>query len=231
MIQLAANAFTAIRWTAATQPIAGVAWAAAIDSAYTKNPVTNAGYVGYTRGAKFPSLTTFLPGVDYLIYANESYALADADAAPAGAFAAFVGYTPPVAAPAPTTPAVPTPGFVATATAAAPIIGGSIVARTADGVVPHSAKNLDLIHLLFGIALNSALPGGSVSVQRGGYVLYPGLGLIPDTTLFVGDNGKFVTSNEGLAFSQVVGRAISPDELIYQPEAITILYPFSLSVI
>jgi hypothetical protein len=238
MIQLmATDSYTAVRWTAKTQAIKDLVWLALINKAYGVNPVTGVGYVGYTRGDRYPTLATFVQGVDYLLDVSSDYALDEANAAPDGAFAAFDGYVPPAgsttpATPStPTTPTSPTPGFIASAIAAQPIIGGSLVARTAEGIVPHSSKDLSLIHLLFGIALNNALPGDVVNVQRGGYILYPGLGLTPGTMLFVGDNGKLVPSNKGLAFSQIVGRAISPDEFIYQPEAITVLHPFSLQVI
>lgn len=221
--------YNEVVWTGASQPLQGVAWLSIIDRAYGRNLTTGSGFVGYSRGDLFPTLSALSQGANYLLFVTESYVLADATATASGAFPAFNGYVPTAA-----TPALPVPqtgpGFVASAIAAAAIIGGMLVARVDSGVVPYSAGSLDLAHLLFGVALNNALAGGQVSVQRGGYILYPGLGLVPGQTLFAGTNGGFTGNSRGQAFSQVVGRAISADEFMYQPESLIILSPSSPTV-
>jgi hypothetical protein len=221
--------YNEIVWTGPPQPLQGLPWLPIISRAYGRNLVTGSGFIGYSRGDLFPSLSMLSTGANYLLFVTESYTLAAADAATTGTFPAFNGYVPAVTTP----PVVPQtgPGFIATGVAAVSIIGGMLVARTMAGLVPYDTSSLNLIHLLFGVALNSAAPGGAVSVQRGGYILYPGLGLPVDQTLFAGLGGRFSTNSRAMAFSQIVGRAISPDELVYQPESLTILYPYSLSVL
>lgn len=215
--------FTAVTWTGADTPIASLADVASISRVFTVNPVTNTGFWGYQRGGLYPTLSMLRTGVNYLVNASAPFTLMDAVGAPS-AFASFPGYTAPGATTPATNPATG-PGFVATAIAANNVIGGTLVARIADGVLPYDATNLAHRYLLFGVALNSALPGGMVSVQRGGYVTYPGLTLTPGMVLVAGANGQITTTTDGLAFSQVIGKAISADEFIYQVEDVTTLSP------
>lgn len=222
--------YNAMRWQRPTQAIRALPWLALINRIYTRNPSTTTGYIGYTKDDLYPTLTTLDPDVDYLVDMLGTYDLMGAAPAPAGSFAAFTGYVPAVPA-APTAPVTNTgPGFVATGTAANPITAGMLVARILDGLVPYSARTLKYQHLLFGVALNSAAPGQAVNVQRGGYVLVPGYNLPTTGTLFAGDEGALVSTNIGMAFSQVVGRALNADSFVYQPEAITLLIPNNLAL-
>jgi len=223
MIALAPG-YNAVRWTGEKQMIRALDWAPLINRVYTRNPTTGNGFVGNTKGDLFPTLTAFEPGVDYLIDMLGSYDLMRGTLAPTGAFAAFDGYTPVesgISMPDPVTPGS-IPGTVNSQIAAAQIIGGTLVARLAQGLVPYSTATTNLRYLLFGFALNSAGPGETVQVQRNGYVTYPGLGLTPGATLFAGDNGQLVYSNEGMAVHHVVGRAETDDSFSFSSSYTTI---------
>lgn len=222
MMKLVAG-YNAVRWTAATQAIRSFAGAPLMNRVYTRNPNTGAGFIGNTKGDLFPTLATFETGVDYLIEMLASYTLTEGTAAPAGSFSAFPGYTPATDAATPLPPTGSIPGTVNSQIAAAQIIGGRLVARTAQGLVHYSTLDASLRYKLFGLALNSAVPGGVVQVQRNGYVTYPGLGLRPGATILAGDDGQLVYSNEGMAVHHVVGRAETDDSFSFSSSYTTIL--------
>jgi len=208
--------YNEVVWTGASQPLQGLPWLSIIDRAYGRNLTTGSGFIGYSRGDLFPTLSTLETGANYLLFVTEAYDLAEANKAETGTFPAFNGYVPATGA-TPTVPVVnaPIPGTVNSQTAAAIIIGGTLVARVDEGLVPYSTIDTKLRYLLFGFALNSAMPGGTVQVQRSGHVTYPGLGLVPGATLLAGDNGRIVYSNEGMAVHHVVGRATSDDSFSF----------------
>jgi len=221
--------YNAVRWTAPSQFIRELDWAPLINRAYTRNPTTGAGFIGNTKGDLFPTLTTFEPNVDYLLEMLGSYNLLRGVLAPAGAFPAFDGYTPVNPDTSTTSPTTPgsVPGTVNAQIAAAQIIGGTLVARLAQGLVPYSTHDTELRYKLFGFALNSAGPGESVQVQRNGYVTYPGLGLKPGATLLAGENGQIVYSSDGMAVHHVIGRAETDDSFSFSSSYTTIsLNPF-----
>ena len=216
MIQLP-EGFSAIQWTGQLVLIRTLPWILRVNKIYARNPVTGTGYIGYDRNDLYPSLTAFVPGIDYLVDMLSGYLLPEAVTAPAGVFSAFPGYVPVAVAvpdPASSTP-TPIPGTVNTGTAASIIIGGTLVARVEAGIVPYSTTTLDLRYLIFGFALNSSLAGGVVQVQRSGVVQYPGLGLEPNRTLLAGANGRIVYTSEGMAVHHVIGRSLSDDTFVY----------------
>jgi len=223
MINLAPNAFTAITWTDAAQAISDLPWVSLIVRAYGHNLATNSGFINYVQGNQFPSLRRFETGIDYLVFVSAPYALSEAVAAPAGAFPAFPGYNPVIVTPTAPVSSGAIPGTVNAQTAAVTIIGGTLVARVANGLIPYSTKSAtEQRYLLFGFALNSALAGGTVQVQRNGIVTYPGLGLIPGATLLAGDNGRIVYSAEGMAIHHVIGRAVTDDSFSFSSSYTTI---------
>jgi hypothetical protein len=216
--------YNEIRWTAAPQPLQGLVWLALIERAYGRNLATGTGFIGYDRGDRYPNLSAFATDASYLVFVTAAYDLPEAVAAEAGSFPAFNGYVP---TPAPTMPARPSvpatiPGTVNAQTAAVDIIGGTLVARTDEGLIPYSTRTTELRYLLFGFALNSALAGGTVQVQRNGHVTYPGLGLTPGATLLAGDNGRIVYSSEGMGVHHVIGRATTDDSFSFTSSYSTI---------
>lgn len=214
------NGYNAVRWTGPVTAIGSLPEMPFIERIYATNPQTGVGYVGYHHEDAYPTLTTLLPGFNYLVFATAPLTLATAEAAP-GAFASFPGY---VAASSPAAPAVTGPAnVVLTATAAEPVAVGRLVARVPAGVVHYSAMNADHRQRLLGIALSSAVAGGSISVQQRGTVLIPGLGLEPQVTLLAGDNGALVTVSSGMVFHHVVGRALTTDSLFLNPQTTYLL--------
>lgn len=103
---------------------------------------------------------------------------------------------------------------------------GTVIGLTeATGAVLYDASQPDDEQALYGIAMTSAPAGQQVKVFQtpGGVLTIPNWGLIAGQTYFAGPNGTLVTSDAGLYFSQILGRAITADSLLYQPEDITIL--------
>lgn len=103
------------------------------------------------------------------------------------------------------------------------IVAGQLLVIFNDDVTPYNALNVAHADLLIGIATNSAIVGGTVNVQAEGLVSIAGLNLTHDVVYFAGPNGSLVTSDDGMAFSQIIGHARSNHELYYQPQAIYIL--------
>ena len=95
---------------------------------------------------------------------------------------------------------------------------GMLLARTATGVAPYDARRLSQRGMLLGIAMGSALPGALVSVTISGGAFVPGWLLTPGTSYMAGASGTLTTSSNGLAFAQVVGRAISADTMLFAPQ-------------
>jgi hypothetical protein len=103
---------------------------------------------------------------------------------------------------------------------------GTVLGLTeATGAVLYDATLPDDEQALYGIAMTSAPAGQQVKVFQtpGGLLTIPNWGLIPGQTYFAGPNGTLVTTDKGLYFSQILGRAITADSLLYQPEDLTIL--------
>lgn len=103
------------------------------------------------------------------------------------------------------------------------IVAGQLLVMFNDDIAPYNALNVAHADLLIGIAINSANIGGVVNVQAEGLVSITGLGLTHDVVYFAGPNGSLITSDDGMAFSQIIGHARSDHELFYQPQAIYIL--------
>lgn len=211
--------YNAIRWQAATQLIAVVPCIALVSIVYTDNPNTGAGYLTYQPGDLLSNMQRFVQGRDYLVLMLDACELLGAVAAPVGAFKDFPGYIAPTPDIAPVLPV----GRTEIGVAGEPILGGRLVAQTPIGLRHYSSAILEHEHFLFGVALNSALVGGSVSVRRPGYVRYDGWGLPPGALLLAGADGRLVTQVSATSFYQVIGRALSSDELLYQPETVVIL--------
>ncbi|OWP62902.1 hypothetical protein CDA63_11835 [Hymenobacter amundsenii] len=100
------------------------------------------------------------------------------------------------------------------------ILVGQLVARSATGIYPYSAANLAHRHALLGVALSSASAGTAVRVQTEGLATIPGWGLVTGTTYRAGNGGALATASAGLAFSQIIGRAVTADSLLFQPQSI-----------
>lgn len=107
-----------------------------------------------------------------------------------------------------------------TALADSNILVGQLVAKSATGLYPYSAASLAHRHALLGVALSSASAGAVVRVQTEGQATIPGWGLVPATTYRAGANGLLATTTTGLAFSQIIGRAITADSLLFLPQSI-----------
>lgn len=103
------------------------------------------------------------------------------------------------------------------------IVAGQLLVILNGDVTPYNALNAAHADLLIGIAINSASIGNVVNVQAEGLVSIVGLGLIHDVVYFAGPNGSLVMSDDGMAFSQIIGNARSDHELYYQPQAIYML--------
>jgi hypothetical protein len=113
---------------------------------------------------------------------------------------------------------------VTSVTASALIVGGRLVARLGGYVVPYDAANSDHIGALLGLALSTANAGQAVQVRvLNGLATVAGLGLTPDKDYFAGPGGVLVRDPTGLAFAQLIGRAIGPDQLLYDPQDLFIL--------
>jgi hypothetical protein len=105
---------------------------------------------------------------------------------------------------------------------------GSLVAYNNHGAtVLYDAASDPDTQTLYGIATTNGTAGNQVRVyQRPGATLtIPAWGLQAGRTYFAGPAGKLVTSDQGLFFSQVIGRALTTDTLLYQPEDLVILLP------
>lgn len=120
-------------------------------------------------------------------------------------------------------PAPVLPSFVPVAM---PIPIGSVLGYTeTTGAVLYDATLSDEGQALFGISTTSAPAGQQVQVfqQHGSTLTIPNWGLLAGHTYFAGPKGTLVTSDQGLFFSQIIGRAITADTFLYQPEDLVIL--------
>lgn len=101
---------------------------------------------------------------------------------------------------------------------------GSLVAyNQMAGTVLYDATKPPDTQTLYGISTTSGATGSQVSVQGLGLVHIDGWGLIPGQTYLAGPAGKLVTSNDGLYFSQTVGRAVTADDFQLDPQDAVIL--------
>ena len=97
---------------------------------------------------------------------------------------------------------------------------GQLVARLGGGVVPYDAQNLTHRHALLGVSLVATPAGGVGPAQVAGIVQVAGWGLSTDTVYAAGADGSLTSSDNGLAFLQIIGRAISTEELLFSPQFI-----------
>lgn len=100
------------------------------------------------------------------------------------------------------------------------LVAGQLVAQLNGQLARYNAGSVAFEGTLLGVALNTANPDQTVQVQESGLVTVPGWGLTTDATYFAGPNGSLVTSDAGLAFSQIIGLATAPDTLNYNPQPI-----------
>ena len=107
--------------------------------------------------------------------------------------------------------------------AATLLVAGRLVALIKGNYVPYDAANRAHAGSLFGLALTTGNASQLVQVRREGTALIVGLGLSPDADYFAGAQGQLVQDPAGLAFSQLIGRAASADQLLYAPQDIFIL--------
>lgn len=104
------------------------------------------------------------------------------------------------------------------------VTAGQLLVIYNEDVMPYDATDVVHADLLIGIATNSANVGEIVNVQSEGMVSVATFGLTPDTVYFAGPNGSLILSDDGMAFSQIIGHSRSDHEFYYQPQTIYILY-------
>ena len=96
--------------------------------------------------------------------------------------------------------------------AGAVISGHRVVKGPTGGVLPCDAGTLSDAGLALGVALNSAQPGGAVSIRSLGVITDPSLSLVPNAPVFCGPNGALtqsVPASPAAAFLLQVGRSLS----------------------
>jgi len=103
------------------------------------------------------------------------------------------------------------------------VVGGRLVARLGGLLLPYDAANRAHLGALVGVALTTGNAGQQVRVRQDGPATLIGWGLTPDADYFAGPNGTLVRDPAGLAFSHLIGRAVSADRLLYAPQDIFIL--------
>lgn len=130
-----------------------------------------------------------------------------------------------VACPLPFVPAAqPMKSGAATVDTSVDIPVGTLVALNDQGaVVRYDAAKSPDGQALMGIAITNGTAGQQVQVQSSGQVHIDGWNLKAGTTYLAGPAGTLVTTNQGLYFSQVIGRALSPDDFSLNPQEQVIL--------
>ena len=156
-----------------------------------------------------PVVPTLLPGI----------LLPAARTAPV---APLVEYLPAPVAPTPV-PTLQSEINVISVSASALLVGGRLVALLGGRYIAYDAANRAHAGSLLGLALTTGNAGQQVQVRLSGLATVVGLGLSTEFDYFAGPNGTLVRDPMGLAFVQFIGRAIAPDQLLYDPQDLFIL--------
>lgn len=106
------------------------------------------------------------------------------------------------------------------AVADTPISGGRLVRKTPTGVSYYDSDDTTDAYTLLGVALNGANTGDVVTVQTGGTVEHIGWGLTAGVIYTAGTSGALVPATNGSSFTQIIGRALGSNTLIFSPQQI-----------
>ena len=98
------------------------------------------------------------------------------------------------------------------------LVASRLVAIIGGRQVPYDASNRAHAGALLGVALTTANPSQLAKVSLSGPATVIGWGLSPDVDYFAGPSGVLVRDPTGLAFAQLIGRALSADTLLYEPQ-------------
>ncbi len=102
------------------------------------------------------------------------------------------------------------------------IIAGQLIALIGGKAYRYDVGQRAHAYTLIGIALNSSLTAGVLAIGTGPTVIVPGWGLTPGATYRAGRDGRLMigTADPDASFSQIIGRAVSSQQLVFTPQLI-----------
>jgi hypothetical protein len=101
-----------------------------------------------------------------------------------------------------------------------PISGQKVVARVENGLIYASNDSLQTINGPLALTLNAAVAGDEVEIIRSGEVTDSSWSWTEDGLIYLGTDGNITQTAPGSGrFQVVLGRALTPTSIVFNPSA------------